>query len=52
MTEAGKTTRSLLAPFRIDPIYDPRVWGYRDLRPWFHHVAEGELIGEVWLTGD
>jgi mannose-6-phosphate isomerase len=42
-----------LAPFRIDPIYDPRVWGYRDLRPWFDHDAgSGDSIGEVWLTGD
>jgi mannose-6-phosphate isomerase len=43
-----------LAPFRIDPRYDPRVWGYSDLRPWYDHVTKpgGELIGEVWLTGD
>jgi mannose-6-phosphate isomerase len=41
-----------MAPFRIDPRYDPRVWGYRDLRPWYDHVADGEPIGEVWLTGD
>jgi mannose-6-phosphate isomerase len=41
-----------LAPFRIDPKYDFRVWGYRDLRPWFDRVAEGDLIDEVWLTGD
>lgn len=29
-----------------------RVWGYSDLRPWFDKVAEGDPIGEVWLTGD
>jgi mannose-6-phosphate isomerase len=29
-----------------------RVWGYRDLRPWYDRVAEGNPIGEVWLTGD
>jgi mannose-6-phosphate isomerase len=29
-----------------------RVWGYQDLRPWYDHVAAGEPIGEVWLTGD
>jgi mannose-6-phosphate isomerase len=28
------------------------VWGFRDLRPWYDHVAQGEPIGEVWLTGD
>jgi mannose-6-phosphate isomerase len=41
-----------IAPFRIDPHFDTRVWGYKDLRPWYDHVAEGEPIGEVWLTGD
>ena len=28
------------------------VWGSHDLRPWYGRVAEGEPIGEVWLTGD
>jgi len=41
-----------LAPFRIDPRFVARVWGFRDLRPWYDRVAEGEPIGEVWLTGD
>jgi len=41
-----------LAPFRIEPIFTARVWGFRDLRPWYDRVAEGEPIGEVWLTGD
>lgn len=42
-----------LAPFRIAPRYDVRIWGSRDLRPWFDHVVtEGDPIGEVWLTGD
>jgi mannose-6-phosphate isomerase len=41
-----------IAPFRIDPRFDPRVWGYRDLRPWFDCVAGEEPIGEAWLTGD
>ncbi len=26
--------------------------GFRDLRPWYDRVTEGEPIGEVWLTGD
>jgi len=42
----------LLAPFRIEPKFTARVWGFRDLRPWYDCVAEGEPIGEVWLTGD
>jgi mannose-6-phosphate isomerase len=41
-----------LAPFRVEPRFTARVWGFRDLRPWYDRVAEGEPIGEVWLTGD
>jgi len=41
-----------LAPFRIEPRFTQRVWGFRDLRPWYDYVAEGDPIGEVWLTGD
>jgi mannose-6-phosphate isomerase len=40
------------APFRIEPHYDRRPWGYRDLRPWFDRLAADDPIGEVWLTGD
>jgi mannose-6-phosphate isomerase len=40
------------APFRIEPQISTRPWGFRDLRPWYDRVAEGEPIGEVWLTGD
>ena len=41
-----------LEPFGIAPRFVARVWGFRDLRPWYDCVAEGEPIGEVWLTGD
>ena len=41
-----------LAPFGIEPWISPRPWGFRDLRPWYDLVAEGEPIGEMWLTGD
>ena len=41
-----------LAPFRVEPWYSPRPWGFRDLRPWYDLVPEGEPIGEAWLTGD
>jgi len=42
-----------MAPFRVAPSFVGRVWGYRDLRPWYDRVAEdGTPIGEVWLTGD
>jgi mannose-6-phosphate isomerase len=36
----------------MEPRFDTRVWGFRDLRPWYDKVAEGDPIGEVWLTGD
>lgn len=52
MAASRQFPTSEMTPFRIDPRYDFRVWGYRDLRPWFDYVAEGEPIGEVWLTGD
>jgi len=42
-----------LAPFRIGPWYSERVWGCRDLRPWFDRVvADGVPIGEAWAHGD
>jgi mannose-6-phosphate isomerase len=40
------------APFRIQPHFDPRIWGFRDLRPWYDFIAGDDPIGEVWLTGD
>lgn len=43
-----------LAPFRIEPHFDVRPWGFRDLRPWFDREAADDhsLLGEAWLTGD
>ncbi|MGB6974910.1 MAG: type I phosphomannose isomerase catalytic subunit [Terracidiphilus sp.] len=45
-----------LVPFRVEPRFLARLWGYSDLRPWFDRSAESEPgsepIGEVWLTGD
>lgn len=52
MTETWQDSVAELAPFRMEPRYDPRVWGFRDLRPWYDHVAQDEPVGEVWLTGD
>jgi mannose-6-phosphate isomerase len=48
----SQSTSSAWAPFRIAPWFSERVWGYRDLHPWYDRVAEGEPIGEAWLTGD
>ena len=41
-----------LSPFRIEPRFVTRVWGYEDLHPWYDRVAQGDPLGEVWLTGD
>ena len=41
-----------MAPFRIEPRFVGRVWGWKDLHPWYDRAAKGEPIGEVWLTGD
>jgi mannose-6-phosphate isomerase len=53
MASLSQSTSSVWAPFRIEPSFSERVWGYRDLRPWYDVVAEsGEPVGEAWLTGD
>ena len=43
------TTR--VAPFRLKPWFSERVWGKRDLRPWYSDTGTKELVGEAWLTG-
>jgi mannose-6-phosphate isomerase len=52
MTALPASAAATLAPFRIAPQFVGRVWGSRDLRPWYDCVAAEEPIGEVWLTGD
>lgn len=52
MSDFTPSAPSVLAPFRIQPRFVPRVWGFRDLRPWYDRPVETEPIGEVWLTGD
>lgn len=66
MSSSQALSSTGLAPFRIEPRFIGRVWGYQDLRPWYDRTAEGEPgspatgpgggagepIGEVWLTGD
>jgi mannose-6-phosphate isomerase len=41
-----------LVPFRLEPYFRTRIWGFNDLSPWYDYKAEGEPIGEVWLTGE
>ena len=52
MHHSKSTSVAKLAPFCIEPRFTARVWGFRDLRPWYDRVAAGDPIGEVWLTGD
>jgi mannose-6-phosphate isomerase len=48
----AENTLTQFSPFRIEPRFVTRVWGYQDLRPWYDRVAQGDPLGEVWLTGD
>lgn len=41
-----------LLPFRLEPWFRTRIWGFHDLTPWYNYKTEGEPIGEVWLTGE
>lgn len=52
MSTASRPLFVEMVPFRIEPLFVGRVWGWKDLRPWYDRVAEQEPIGEVWLTGD
>jgi len=39
-------------PFRIEPIFSPRIWGSRSLAPLFPNKTDlAEPLGEAWLTG-
>lgn len=39
-------------PFRIEPIFSPRIWGSRSLAPLFPEKTDlAEPLGEAWLTG-
>lgn len=41
-----------LSPFRLQPYFRTRPWGFQDLHPWYNFTTDGEPIGEVWLTGE
>lgn len=41
-----------LYPVRLEPHFDPRPWGSRDLRPVYAEAPGTEPIGEAWLTWD
>jgi mannose-6-phosphate isomerase len=53
MAISEQSAPSAWAPFRITPWFAERVWGFRDLHPWYDRVAGGGApIGEAWLTGE
>jgi mannose-6-phosphate isomerase len=38
-------------PFRIEPVFSPRIWGVRSLAPLFPEKTNlAEPLGEAWLT--
>ncbi|HEY1937440.1 MAG TPA: type I phosphomannose isomerase catalytic subunit [Candidatus Angelobacter sp.] len=41
-----------LYPLRLQPQFHERVWGARDLSPFYMQEVAGGPIGEAWLTGD
>ncbi len=41
-----------LYPLRLEPYFDPRPWGARDLRPVYGAAPGNDPIGESWLTWD
>lgn len=42
-----------LEPARLEPLRVPRIWGVRNLQPFYPEVPSGSpLVGEAWLTGD
>jgi mannose-6-phosphate isomerase len=41
-----------LYPLLLQPQFHERVWGARDLAPFYAHQITGSPVGEAWLTGD
>jgi mannose-6-phosphate isomerase len=41
-----------LYPLLLRPEFHERVWGTRDLAPYYDREVAGGPIGEAWLTGD
>ena len=41
-----------LYPMLLIPEFHERVWGSRDLSPYYAHKVGRQPVGEVWLTGE
>ena len=41
-----------LYPLLVQPQFHERVWGSRDLKPFYAREITGDPVGESWLTGD
>jgi mannose-6-phosphate isomerase len=41
-----------LYPLLLQPQFHERIWGARDLAPFYTHQMNGNPVGEAWLTGD
>jgi len=41
-----------LYPLLLQPQFHERIWGTRDLSPFYAHAVKGAPVGEAWLTGD
>src|ERR1700761_258096 len=41
-----------LYPFRLQPQFQERIWGSRDLAPFYPSAITGGPVGEAWLTAD
>ncbi len=41
-----------LYPLLLHPQFHERIWGARDLAPFYSREITGDPIGEAWLTGD
>ncbi len=51
ITDGAISGAVAIGPFRLRPSFSERVWGRRDLRPWYGQVTSTAPIGEAWLTG-
>ncbi len=40
-----------VTPFGLKPWFSERVWGKKNLKPWYAETGTTELVGEAWLTG-